>query len=174
VKYRISVEGKMFEIEVNGDGQVWVDHQLIDVDLRDIDGLHLYSLLVNHRSFEASVEPTREEGQAVIIAGRPYKAFLHGSRQPGAKNIARVLSELSSKITAPLPGWLSEIKVSEGQRIEKGDVVAVLESMKMFMKLRTPQAGVVRMVTPNVSREVAQGEILAKIDVAFPGRDVNQ
>jgi biotin carboxyl carrier protein len=168
VNYRISVEGRTFDIVVNGDGQVWVDHQLIEVDLKAIDGHHLYSLLVDHRSLEASVEPGREEKQAVMIAGRPYKTWVHGSIQPRAKNVVRVRSGISSKITAPLPGWLSEIKVSEGQHIEKGDVIAVLESMKMLMKLRTPQAGVVRMVTPNISREVAQGEILATIEIAFP------
>jgi len=168
VKYRISVEGKTFEIEVKGDGQVWVDHQLIEVDLKGIDGLHLYSLLVDNRSFEASVELDGEEEQAVIIAGHPYKACLQRSNRPNSKNLIRGRSKLQSKITAPLPGWLSEIRVSEGQHIKKGDVVAVVESMKMFMELRAPQGGVMRSITSKVSREVRQGEILATIEVDFP------
>jgi len=164
VRYRINVEGQTFEIDVKRNGQVWVNAQSIEVDLKHIHGLQLYSLLVDHRSFEAHVDPGGDEEQQVLIAGRPYKACLQGIQQPSTENTAWVQAKGSKEITAPLPGWLSEIRVSDGQLVKVGDVVAVMESMKMSLELRAPHAGVVHLVNSNVCREVTQGEILAVIN----------
>ena len=51
----------------------------------------------------------------------------------------------------------------EGQRVEDGEVVAVLESMKMHLELRTPRLGVVRTLCAAAGQEVAQGDVLAVI-----------
>jgi len=54
--------------------------------------------------------------------------------------------------------------VTEGQRVGEGEVVAVLESMKMHLELRAPRSGVVRAVHGAAGDGVTQGEVLAVIE----------
>jgi biotin carboxyl carrier protein len=164
VRYQVTVEGRAFDIEVTPDGQVWVNNHPLNVDLESIDGLPLYSLLVDHRSYEAHVETEENGDQQVVVAGRPYRASMKGESPRSAQVTRRQQDEGPTEISAPLPGWLVDVRVAEGESIEEGDVVAVLESMKMHLELRTAQAGIVRSLTANVGREVSQGEVLAIID----------
>jgi len=164
VRYQVTVEGRTFDIEVTPDGQVWVDNQPINVDLESIDGLPLYSLLVDHRSYEAHVETEENGDQRVVVAGRSYRASMQGEAPKSAQVTQRQQDEGPSEISAPLPGWLVELRVAEGESVGEGDVVAVLESMKMHLELRTARAGVVRSLTTSAGREVSQGEIIAVID----------
>jgi len=164
VRYQVTVEGRTFDIDVTPDGQVWVNNRLLIVDLESIDGLPLYSLLVDHRSYEAHVEKEENGDQRVVVAGRPYRATMQGETLPSAKVTQRQQDEGPSEISAPLPGWLVELRVNEGESVGEGDIVAVLESMKMHLELRTARAGVVRSITASAGSEVAQGEIIAVID----------
>ncbi len=164
MRYQVTVEGRTFDIEVTPDGQVWVNKQPLNVDLESIDGLPLYSLLVDHRSYEAHVEIEENGDQQVIVAGRPYRASMEGETQPPTKVIQPQEVEGPAEISAPLPGWLVELRVAEGESVGEGDVVAVLESMKMHLELRSVRAGVVRSLIASADREVAQGEIIAVID----------
>jgi biotin carboxyl carrier protein len=149
---------------VTQDGQVWVNNRLLDVDLESIDDLPLYSLLVDHRSYETHVE-TEDEGNArIVINGRPYQATLQSTPQPPVEATSQREAEGPEEISAPLPGWLVEIRVREGQAVEAGDVVAVLESMKMHMELRTSRPGVIRAILFNGHQEVSKGEPLLIID----------
>ena len=56
MRYRVVFEGRTFDIEVELGDRVWVNRRPFNVDLGCIDGLPLYSLLVNHRSYETHVE----------------------------------------------------------------------------------------------------------------------
>ncbi|MEE8567115.1 MAG: biotin/lipoyl-containing protein [Anaerolineales bacterium] len=164
MRYKIVVEGRTFEVEVDPSGQVWVNNQLTNVDLEGINGLPLYSLLIDHRSYEAHVE-TEEDGESqVVVSGRSYRASLEREQRYSPSTSRRHRVGGPTEIFAPLPGWLVEMRVSEGELVGEGDVVAVLESMKMRLELRTPQAGVVRALSVSAGREVAQGEVLAVID----------
>ncbi len=169
MKYQISVEGRVFEIEITPDGQVWVDNQPLNVDLESIDGLPLYSLLVDHRSYEAHVETEENGDRLVAIAGRSYKITLEGRPQALKGNSKRGSPLGPLEIKAPLPGYLVNVPVAEGEQIGEGDVVVVMESMKMHMVLRMPQAGVIRSLNAKAGQEVAQGEVLAIIDTFSPG-----
>lgn len=164
MRYQVTVEGRTFDIEITPDGQVWVDNQPLNVDLESIDGLPLYSLLVDHRSYEAHVETEENGDRRVVVAGRPYRAYMQGEAPPLAKVIRPPQDEGPLEISAPLPGWLVDVRVAEGETVGEGDIVAVLESMKMHLELRTAQAGIVRSLTACAGREVSQGEILAIID----------
>jgi len=69
----------------------------------------------------------------------------------------------SVQVSAPLPGLLVEVRVAEGQRVGEGEVVAVLESMKMHLEICVPRDGVVQAVHGVARTEVAQGEVLVVI-----------
>ncbi|MBN1956281.1 MAG: hypothetical protein JW900_14710 [Anaerolineae bacterium] len=165
MKYQVVVEGRTFEIEIDAEGKVWVDRQPFDVDLEGIDGLPQYSLLVDHRSYETHVE-TEEAGECqVMVAGRTYQACLQSEPTPSSEP-ARYPPPSpagSDRVCAPLPGLLAEVRVVEGEAVGQGQVVAVLESMKMRLELRTSCAGAVQRVCAAPGVEVAQGELLLVI-----------
>ncbi|MEO8054060.1 MAG: biotin/lipoyl-containing protein, partial [Acidobacteriota bacterium] len=52
-------------------------------------------------------------------------------------------SEEEHALTAPMPGRVSSVRVADGQKVEKGDVLVILEAMKMEHAVRAPRAGTV-------------------------------
>ena len=144
-------------------GRVWVDRRPLSVDLGRIAGLPLYSLLVDHRSYETHVE-VKEAGEChVVVAGRSYRACLREEQRPSTRTLPCHREDEPVEVSAPLPGLLVEVRVAEGQRVGEGEVVAVLESMKMHLEIRAPGPGVVRALCAAVGQEVAQGDTLAVI-----------
>ena len=163
VRYRVEVEGRDFEIEVDPEGRIWLNNRPLDVDMEQVDGLPQYSLLVDHRSYETVVEGEKEGECRLVVAGRSYCARFLDRQRSSARAGARHQVEGTVQITAPLPGLLVEVEVQEGQRVEEGDRVAVLESMKMHLELRAPRSGVVRAVHKSPGTEVAQGEAVITV-----------
>jgi biotin carboxyl carrier protein len=164
MRYVVTVEGETFEIDVGHGGRVWVDRQPLDVDLRGIDGQPQYSLLVDHRSYEAHVEEMDEEECRMIVAGRPYRAQFQrpGQRCP-QDDSDRSCSAASGEVCAPLPGLVVAVPVEVGQRVAPGDVVVVLESMKMNLEICSPWRGVVRSVHTLPGTDVVQGEVVVGV-----------
>ena len=163
MKYRVVVEGRVFDIEVGPAGRVSVNRRSLSVDLGCIDGLSLYSLLVDNRSYETHVE-VKDDGECqVTVAGRPYRACLQGDLHSSTRADHGHQASGPVEISAPLPGLLVEMRVVEGQRVGNGEVVAVLESMKMHLELRTPRLGVVHTLCAAAGQEVAQGDVLVVI-----------
>lgn len=171
MKYTVTVDGEVFEIEVDSGGRAWVNQESYEVDLWHVGGNGEYSLLVDHRSYEVHVAGSDNDECRVIVGRRPYRAQLqrgHGANgrdashrrlgAPPPREARRVLSNVEMR--APLPGLLVEMQVSEGEYIEEQDVVAVLESMKMNLELRAPRSGVVRRILVAPGRQVAQDEVL--------------
>ena len=164
MKYVITVEGETFEIEVGGEGRVWVNNRLYTVDLQGVDGLPEYSLLVDHRSYEAHIEEAEGDECQMMVAGRPYQARLQQRGQCRLKGDA-VQSGPSGtgEVCAPLPGLLVAMSVTVGQEVKQGQVVAILESMKMNLELHAPWGGVVQALPGTPGADVAQGEVLVVI-----------
>lgn len=172
MKYVITVEGETFEVEVGRGGRVWVNRRLYDVDFQGVDGLPQYSLLVDHRSYEAHVEQADEEGYQMVVAGQPYRARLQQTRDHPTRDVRRPCppatavrqgSSSQGEVRAPLPGLLVAVPVVVGQRVTQGEVVAVLESMKMNLELGAPWDGVVQALHSTPGAQVGQGEVLAVI-----------
>ena len=140
-----------------------MDRRPLSVDLGRIAGLPLYSLLVDHRSYETHVEVKEAGGCHVVVAGRSFRTCLREEHRPATRTVHCHREDGPVEISAPLPGLLVEVRVAEGQRVGEGEVVAVLESMKMHLEIRAPGPGVVRALCAAVGQEVAQGDTLAVI-----------
>jgi biotin carboxyl carrier protein len=139
MRYVVTVEEQVFEIDVGRDGRVWVNNRPYDVDFSGLDGRPECSLLVDHRSYEAHIEQAE-----------PDECQMVDSVDIG-------------EVRAPLPGLLVAVPVTVGQRVMSGEVVAVLESMKMNLELCASQSGVVQSVHATPGMDVGQGEVVVKV-----------
>jgi biotin carboxyl carrier protein len=172
MNYRVKIAGRCFEIDVDHEHRVWVDGQPLYVDLEQISGLPLYSLRVDEAGYLVFVE----DGQAEPQAPAPYRVEVMGEvygveverRRPGGL-VARPGTGSCDEgrgcvsICTPLAGRLSVLSVEPGQWVEAGQVLALVESMKMLMELKAPGGGVVEAVYGPAERDVAQGEELVLV-----------
>jgi biotin carboxyl carrier protein len=164
MRYVVTVENQVFEIDVGRDGRVWVNNRPYDVDFSGLDGRPECSLLVDHRSYEAHIEQAEPDECQMVVAGRPYRARLRHEGRCDLKDDDCPLDSVDiGDVRAPLPGLLVAVPVTVGQRVTSGEVVAVLESMKMNLELCASQSGIVQAVHATPGMDVGQGEVVVKV-----------
>lgn len=122
----------------------------------------VYSVLLEGRSFEARIERTRE-AWAVTIGGRRYEIEVADprrlNRRPGGLD-----REGRQSVTAPMPGKVVRVLVAEGDAVEAGQGIAVIEAMKMQNELKAPKSGHVAVLSIREGATVSAGEALAVIE----------
>jgi biotin carboxyl carrier protein len=181
MKYAVSVDGQVFEIEIGSRGRIWVDQEPHQVDLRHVGASGEYSLLVDNRSYEIHVADRDDGRRWVMVGGRPYHTRVqlgHGGRNQGRAGAGnqdcapREGPTSHVEMRAPLPGLLVGLSVREGEHVREQQLVAVLESMKMNLELRAPRDGVIRDLLAVRGQQVAQGELLVvlRLNEASPLR----
>lgn len=161
MKYHVSVDGRSFEIEVDHDWRVRVNGQPFYVDLEQVGGLPVYSLAVEDEGYVVFVEEAQGEYR-VEVRGQIYPVEVQSLRSQLAPHREECSSDDGEcvAVSAPLAGNLVSLPVAAGDQVKAGQVVAIVESMKMRMELKTPQAGVVEALYGPTGRSVDQGEEL--------------
>ena len=161
MKYFATIEDQNFEIEISSDRELIADGVRLSVDFQSILGRPVYSLLLNGRSHEAYVYPT-ESGMEVLLQGDLYQVNIEDERQRRLRK-ASATSKVQSgefQLKAPMPGLVINIPIEEGQEIEEGQNLIVLESMKMQNELKAPCAGSVTRINVSPGDRVEKNEIL--------------
>lgn len=163
-KYLVSVEGKTYTIEINQDDRVLVDGREVNVDFHSIDRDVLYSLLLDNHSYEAVIEE-RDGAHQVLLRGRLYSVDVQDEQRTrliqGSRGFSPPTGEILIK--APMPGLIVKVPVTEGQEIQAGQNVVILESMKMENELKSPRAGTVTRVKVQPKDSVEKGQVLVTI-----------
>lgn len=68
------------------------------------------------------------------------------------------------KVESPMPGKILTLKVNVGQSIKKGDVIVILEAMKMENEIVAPQNGTIASIDVTAGQSVEAGDLLVTID----------
>ena len=121
-----------------------------------------YIVTVNGVSYEVSVEEV-EEGQAAAPAVAPVKAAPVKVEAPAKKAKASGAAG-SVKVSAPMPGKIIAVKKDAGAAVKKGEVILVLEAMKMENEIVAPQDGTVASVNVGAGDAVEAGDVLATMN----------
>lgn len=126
-----------------------------------------YNITVNGNSYEVLVEEISAENAASVAAPvasaapAPKAAPAAPKAAPAPKAAA---AAGAMKVTAPMPGTILEVKVAQGQSVKKGDVVCVLEAMKMENEIPAPEDGVVASVNIQKGASVNAGDLLVSLN----------
>ena len=69
-------------------------------------------------------------------------------------------SNESEQLLAPLPGKIFDVKVANGTKVKKGDLLLIIEAMKLENEILAPRDGVIKRLNKNKGESVASGESL--------------
>lgn len=164
MKYQATVNGRTFEVEINEDGRVLIDNEPRSIDFCELREGELYSLLVDHLSYEAVVEE-RDDLYHVLMAGDLYEVKVTDERSRRLASAFMAFGDVSGEVAirAPMPGLIVRVPVVEGQAVAKGDTVILLESMKMENELKAPRDGTIHRVSVRTGDSVEQNKVLITI-----------
>jgi biotin carboxyl carrier protein len=161
MKYITSVEGKQFLVEIIDDKHVSVDGKIYEVDFESVSGQPVYSLIVDGRSHESYIYQGEENWQ-VLLRGRLYPVTVEDEREKRLRAAAGggVAETGEFHLRAPMPGLVVAVPVTEGQEIKKGQVILILESMKMQNELKAPRDGTIGRIRVKAGETVEQRQTL--------------
>jgi len=165
MRYLASVHDKTFTIEIHDDNTVTVDGRTYPVDFLNLNR-EVYTLLIGGQSYEAHLQPGEGDTWQVLLRGMLYEVRVEDEREKRLRaaasfNLGAPSGEFSLK--APMPGLVVAVPVTEGQTVEKGDNLVVLESMKMQNELKSPRAGTVTRINVSAGQSVEQNQVMVTL-----------
>jgi len=117
-----------------------------------------YTITVNGNVYDVTVEEGGTGSAPVAAAPKqapkaaPKKAAAPAGAQGGVK------------VNSPMPGKILGVKANPGQAVKKGDVILILEAMKMENEVVAPQDGTVASINVAVGDMVESGDVLATLN----------
>ncbi len=124
-----------------------------------------YNITVNGKTYEVEVEelggvaaPARPQVAAPKAAPAPQAAPAPAAPAPAAPKAAPAAG--GGTVTAPMPGKILKVLKSQGASVKAGDVVMILEAMKMENEITAPQDGTITQISVNEGATVNPGDAL--------------
>ena len=122
-----------------------------------------YKITLKGRTYEVEVQ----RGEAMLLdeydAAAPVPAAPAAPAAATAAPAAAAPVSAGTKVEAPLPGNVLNVKVSVGQAVKAGDLLVIIEAMKMENEVAAPCDGVVKQIVTSKGAVVATGDTLLVI-----------
>ena len=120
-----------------------------------------YTITVNGNVYDVTVE---ENGSVSAPAVAPRRAAAPAAPAAAPKAAAPAGAQGAVKISAPMPGKILGVKANAGDAVKKGQVIVVLEAMKMENDIVAPQDGTVASINVTAGQSVESGAVLATMN----------
>ena len=123
----------------------------------------IYKVTLNGKIYEVEVEKGEAVIQAEYEAALPQSAPAVAETSAPAQTVA-AQSAGANSVTAPMPGTINAVKVTSGQQVKKGDVLFILEAMKMENEIYADKDGKVGQVFVQKGASVNTGAPLCELN----------
>lgn len=124
-----------------------------------------FQVNVNGTSYDVTVEEIDDISVAQTVSVPVVSPTTHTVKQQASK-VVNDKSNIKSgeTVTAPMPGTIVNVLVSEGQLVKSGDVILVLEAMKMENEIASPRDAKVIQVAVAKGASVNTGDVLVVLE----------
>ena len=146
-----------------------------------------YKYIINGKEYAVNIDNLSGDKANVTVNGKAYEVEIVGKEVKAAKPVAKPAAAPApaakpaapaakpapaaapaaagegTPFKAPLPGTINDIKVAVGQQVNVGDVVLILEAMKMENEITAEKAGTITSITVNKGDSVMEGTTMFTI-----------
>jgi biotin carboxyl carrier protein len=164
--YDVVVDGKTHRLELTKGEQTWtckIDDERMEVDAA-LTARDVLSVLVGGKACEIKRERSLQGELHMVIGSARYAVDVQDPRSLRTRRGAAGSEAGPQKITAPMPGKIVRILVSEKDEVKAGQGVIVMEAMKMQNEMKSPKDGRVKKILVAEGSTVNPGDGLAIIE----------
>ncbi|MFN2226712.1 MAG: biotin/lipoyl-containing protein [Anaerolineae bacterium] len=165
-EFTLTLDGVSYKITMDGNS-VLVNGQPFVVGLDEAGTAEEENVrvLVDGVPYDLGLSPA---GDRVTAGGIAYDLKVEGleREQPGARAAGGRAAAAggAGAVRAIMPGKIIRVLIAEGDQVAEGDVVCILEAMKMENELKAPQAGTVKALYVEAGQDVENGAVLVDIE----------
>jgi len=164
MKYVTTIDNQEFLIEVVDERHIRIGDRLLEVDFESVSGQPVFSLILDGKSYESFVYQSEEDWD-VLLRGRQYQVKVEDEREKRLRAAAGAGAVEGGEfhLKAPMPGLIVAVLIEEGQEVKKGQVMLILESMKMQNELKAPRDGRMGRIRVKAGESVEQRQALLSV-----------
>ncbi|MFZ6663966.1 acetyl-CoA carboxylase biotin carboxyl carrier protein subunit [Peijinzhouia sedimentorum] len=166
MEYQATIDKKSYRVQ-RDDSNFTIEDKDFPWDISRISDRHFH-ILLNNVSYNAEVVEIKREEKLVSlkINGQILEVALKDKFDLllDKMGLSAVNSQQLSKMKAPMPGLILDIKVAPGDNVAKGDQLLVLEAMKMENVIKSPGEGVVKAIIVKKGDSVEKNQILIEFE----------
>jgi len=158
----------LYKVSVNGEWSFEMDADALtsyDMARTDSSSIHV---LNEHQSYKTTILQAdfQKKCYRISVNGKPYEVQIAGLVDQLISDMGFELGSARniSQIEAPMPGLILDIQVSEGDSVQEGDPLLVLEAMKMENVILSPREGVVKKVAVTKGMAVDKEHLLVEFE----------
>jgi biotin carboxyl carrier protein len=162
--YDVTIDGKHYRLDLNRMGDRWscrLDGGEVEVDAVLVRP-DVLSLRIGSQAYEVKCERAADEMHVWVGSAR-FAAEVNDPRSLRGR-VRAVDDHGPRKLTAPMPGKIVRVMVNQGDEIEAGAGVMVVEAMKMQNEIKSPKKGTIQKILVTEGAAVNAGDVLAIVE----------
>jgi len=162
--YEIAIDGKQYRLDLDQIDGRWtcsVDGHDVEVDAV-LARPNVLSLRIGNKAYEVKCERVSSEIH-VWVGSQRFAAEVRDPRSLRGR-VRAADDHGPKKLTAPMPGKVVRILVGQGNEVEAGAGVLVVEAMKMQNEVKSPKKGAIQKILVTEGAAVNAGDVLAIVE----------
>ncbi len=164
MRYYVTIRDRTYEVDLADAPQV--DGAAVNAELVAVPGTPVRHLLADGRSLTVVARHGGRGSWELYLAGQRFDADVVDERTRAIRAMTGKGGAASGPkpVRAPMPGLVVGLLVAEGQAVEAGDGVAIVEAMKMENELKAEAPGVVSKILVETGQAVDKGTVLVEFE----------
>ena len=164
MKYKVTTDSKEYDVEIRESDEglkvrVGKGEELL-ADFQAVSKGKLFSMLVNNESYRVIINK-KQNKHAVYTRGHRFNFDVEDERTYLMRTlIGGAQAKMTGEVKAPIPGLVTKIHLREGDHIDQGQGVLILEAMKMENEIKSPAAGKIKKIMVQSGKNVEKGQPL--------------
>jgi biotin carboxyl carrier protein len=165
--FKITVNSQQTYEIIQDNGQLLLDGNPLNWDVQAINA-HTFHILKDARSYTAEVLQADYEKKTFVIKINGYTYQIKAQDQLDLllekMGIANGGAAHVKEVKAPMPGLILDIKTGVGAEVKKGEVLLILEAMKMENAIKSPVDGIIKAIPVDRGNSVEKNQVLIQFE----------